>query len=260
MSTDTDAVSSQVVQRQFETGIIDQVFSLVYALLAYAVGAGALFWLFFAAADLVPYAVSDFRTGSTAGAVLFDAGLILLFGLQHTIMARPTFKQWWTQLIPAHLERSTYVLTSGIALGVVLWFWQPLPGSVWSVTDPAARMIVQAITLLGAAYVLFASFITNHFELFGLRQAWLHVRGRPYAPLEFRKNWTYRYSRHPIMLGLLVVFWAAPDMTMTRLVFAVMLTVYLFIGIHFEERTLVHYFGDRYREYRNEIGMFFTLR
>ena len=253
-------ISNQRVIPHADEGIISRGFALVYALLCYSIGAGALFWLFFAAADIVPYSLSGYRATTAAGALLINAGLIFLFALQHTVMARKGFKQKWTRLVPEHLERSTFVLASGICMAALLWFWQPLPGSIWSITEPAARLIIQGISLLGVAYVLFTSFVTNHFELFGLRQPWLFATGRTYTPLEFKRIWVYRYSRHPMMLGLLVIFWAAPEMTATRLALAVLLTAYLFTGIKFEERGLIQEFGDKYREYKKEIGLFFTFR
>jgi len=258
MSTNT--LSTQSDYGQLQHTRVAQISSLVYALLSYAVGAGALFWLFFAAAGFVPYGLSAFRAGGTAQALAINAGLVFLFALQHTVMARRKFKQKWTRLVPEHLERSTFVLVSGVFMAALLWFWQPLPGSIWSITDTTARLAVQGISLIGVAYVLFTSFVTNHFELFGLRQPWLYATGKPYTPLEFKRHWVYRYSRHPMMLGILVILWAAPEMTVTRLTLAVLLTGYLFTGIQFEERGLIQEFGDKYREYKKEIGLFFTFR
>jgi protein-S-isoprenylcysteine O-methyltransferase Ste14 len=257
MSTNTFIEQNKTYQ--LENGVVSKILGLAYALLSYSVGAGALFWLFFAAAGFVPYGLSEFRTTTVPAALLIDAGLVFLFALQHTVMARKGFKQKWTRLVPHHLERSTFVLVSGIFMAALLWFWQPLPGSIWSVTDTAARLSIQGISLIGVAYVLFTSFVTNHFELFGLRQPWLYANDKPYTPLEFKRHWVYRYSRHPMMLGILVILWAAPEMTVTRLALAVLLTAYLFTGIKFEEHGLIQEFGDKYREYKKEIGLFFTF-
>lgn len=237
-----------------------RILGMGYALFAYSIGAGALFWLFFAAGGFAPYGLSGLETGSTAAAIAANAGLVFVFGLQHTIMARRKFKQWLTRFIPAHLERATFVLMSGIVMIALIWFWQPVEGSIWQVENTVGRVLILAVYVTGIAYVLLTSLITNHFELFGLRQAWLNLKGRPYTPLEFKQVWFYRYSRHPMMLGLLLVFWATPDMSLTRLSLAVLLTVYLFAGIRFEEMGLIQEFGDRYRNYRKEIGMFFTLK
>jgi protein-S-isoprenylcysteine O-methyltransferase Ste14 len=258
MSTNT--FSKRDEYYQLENRLVSQVIGLTYAVLSYAVGAGALFWLFFAAAGIAPYALSGYQSTGVTQALAIDAGLVFLFALQHTIMARREFKQKWTRLVPEHLERSTFVLASGIIMAALLWFWQPLPGSIWSITDTTTRLVIQGISLVGVAYVLFTSFVTNHFELFGLRQPWLYATGRPYTPLEFKRHWVYRYSRHPMMLGILVILWAAPEMTVTRLALAVLLTAYLFTGIKFEERSLIQEFGDKYREYKKEIGLFFTFR
>jgi protein-S-isoprenylcysteine O-methyltransferase Ste14 len=258
MSTNTFIKENEICQLEKE--FVSQVLGMAYGLVSYAVGAGALFWLFFAAAGFAPYGLSAFRAAGTAQALAINAGLVFLFALQHTVMARKGFKQKWTRLVPEHLERSTFVLASGIIMAALLWFWQPLPGSIWSITDTTTRLVIQGISLVGVAYVLFTSFVTNHFELFGLRQPWLYATGRPYTPLEFKRHWVYRYSRHPMMLGILVILWAAPEMTVTRLALAVLLTAYLFTGIKFEERSLIQEFGDKYREYKKEIGLFFTFR
>jgi protein-S-isoprenylcysteine O-methyltransferase Ste14 len=258
MSTNT--FNRQKQHYDFENGIMKKLFALAYAFVSYSIGAGALFWLFFAAAGLAPYALSEFKADNTAGAFLINLALVSLFALQHSLMARKTLKDKWIRIIPGHLERAAYVLASGIFMGLTLWFWQPLPGSVWSITDPVWKGTVQGISLLGAAYILVSSFITNHFELFGLRQAWLFANGKHHAPLEFKRKLMYRYSRHPMMAGMVVVLWAAPEMTVTRLTLGLLLTLYLFIGIQFEERGLIAEFGDKYRQYKNEIGLFFTIR
>lgn len=186
--------------------------------------------------------------------------LILIFGTQHTIMARKSFKGKLTRIIPVHLERATFVLAAGICMGLILWYWQPLHGNIWSIENEIARFVLLGFAFAAVGYVLITSLVTNHFELFGIRQAWLYATGKPYTPLEFKRQWVYKYSRHPMMLGLLVVIWSTPDMSVTRLALAVLLTIYLFIGIRFEERSLIQEFGDKYRQYQKEVGMFFTLR
>ncbi|MGR9108479.1 MAG: methyltransferase family protein [Gammaproteobacteria bacterium] len=230
-----------------------------YALIAYAIGAGALFWLFFAAGGFAPYGLSAYKADGAGSAIVVNTVLVFLFGLQHTVMARKNFKRWVVRYIPAHLERATFVLMSGITMLTLIWFWQPLPGSLWTVDGALARTGIQMVYIAGIAYVLLTSLITNHFELFGLRQAWLHLIGRPYTALEFKRIWFYRYSRHPMMLGLLMVFWATPDMSFSRFCLAVLLTAYLFAGIRFEEFGLIQEFGERYRDYKKEVGLFFTF-
>jgi protein-S-isoprenylcysteine O-methyltransferase Ste14 len=240
--------------------LLGRSLGMAYALFTYASGAGALFWLFFAAGGWAPYGLSALKVDSTLAAVAMNTTLVFLFGVQHTIMARKSFKQWVVRFIPAHLERATFVLLAGITMALLVWFWQPLPGSVWVVDNALARVLIQAAYVGGIVYVLLTSLITNHFELFGLRQAWLHCTGQAYRPLEFKRVWFYRYSRHPMMLGILLVLWCTPDMTLTRLSLALLLSVYLFAGIRFEEHSLIQEFGDRYRAYRREVGLFLTLK
>jgi methanethiol S-methyltransferase len=235
-------------------------FAIAYALFAYCVGASTLFWFFLASVGFAPYSLSSIETDSILAALCINFFLVFLFALQHTVMARKSFKQIWTRLIPEHLERSTFVLSAGVCMALMLWYWQPLPGVIWSIGNEYARLAVLSLAFAGVAYVLITTLIANHFELLGIRQAWLYATGRPYTPLEFKKHWVYKYSRHPMMLGLLVVIWATPDMSVSRLVFAVLLTIYLFVGIQFEERTLIQEFGDKYREYKKEVGMFCTFR
>jgi protein-S-isoprenylcysteine O-methyltransferase Ste14 len=232
---------------------------MAYALLAYNIGAGALFWLFFAAGGFAPYGINNFTAGNPMMAVAVNVVLVFIFGLQHTIMARRSFKRWINQFLPAYLERSNFVMLSGIAMAFLVWNWQTLPGSVWQVENGVAQILIMAGYVGGILYVLLTSLITNHFELFGLRQAWINFCEKEYTPLEFKKIWFYKYSRHPMMLGLLFVFWCTPDMSVTRLALAILMTVYLFAGIKFEETGLIQEFGDKYREYKNEIGLFFTL-
>ncbi|MDH5480244.1 MAG: NnrU family protein [Nitrosomonas sp.] len=242
------------------TNLTSRIFAITYALFAYAVGAGALFWFFFAAAGIAPYSLSNIETSSVIKALTINTFLVFLFATQHTIMARTSFKQKLTRIIPAHLERATFVLAAGLFLAIMLWYWQPLPGSIWSLQNEYYRLALLSLSFAGVIYVLVTSLVTNHFELFGIRQAWLYATGKTYTPLEFKRHWVYKYSRHPMMLGLLIVIWSTADMSATRLVLAVLLTTYLFIGIQFEERSLIQEFGDKYQEYKKEIGMFFTFR
>ena len=251
--------NKQVTSTSVKTNLFSRGFAIAYALLAYCVGAGVLFWFFFAAIGIAPYSLSSIEAGNIYSALFINTFLVFMFALQHTIMARRSFKQRWTQIIPEHLERATFVLLAGIFMALIMGCWQTLPGVVWSIENEYARLALLACAFAGVIYVLITSLVTNHFELFGIRQAWLYATGKPYTPLEFQRHWVYRYSRHPMMLGLLVVIWSTADMSVTRLVLSVLLTAYLFIGIQFEERGLVQDFGDKYREYKKEIGMFFTF-
>lgn len=235
------------------------IMGMSYALFAYGIGAGALFWVFFVAGGFAPYGFTADAL-SIRGALITDLLLVLIFAVQHTVMARRSFKQWVTRFIPSHLERATFVLMSGIAMGTLVYCWQDLPGVAWSVEHPLARGLLFTLYILGILYVLGSSLVTNHFELFGLRQAYLNLINRPYRTLPFKQRWMYRYSRHPMMLGILMVLWASPEMSATRFCLAALLTIYVFTGIRFEERGLVQEFGERYQQYRREIGLFFTLK
>jgi protein-S-isoprenylcysteine O-methyltransferase Ste14 len=175
-------------------------------------------------------------------------------------MARKTFKAWLSNWIPKVWERSTFVLVSGVAMLLLIALWQGMPDSIWKVTDEFIRYGIVAGSLLGMAYVVATSFITGHFELFGLRQAYLYMMGREYTPLAFKRKWFYTYSRHPMMLGILFVLWCTPDMSMTRFSLAVLMTIYLFKGIKFEEKSLVQEFGEGYQSYQKEVGTFFTFK
>ena len=231
-----------------------------YALTAYAVGMFGLFWVILAAGGLAPHGLTPLQAGNPVAAVMINFLLVAAFATQHTIMARSWFKQAVTRIIPQPIERSTYVLAAGIAMAGLVYYWQTIPGVTWIVQAPSAVIALRALYVLGIAYLVGSSFVTNHFELFGLRQAWLYCTGREYTPVEFKQAWVYRYSRHPMMLGLLLAFWSTPEMSATRFVLAALLTVYIFVGIQFEERSLIKEFGERYRDYQRQIGMFFTLK
>jgi protein-S-isoprenylcysteine O-methyltransferase Ste14 len=184
-----------------------------------------------------------------------DLGLLALFALQHSVMARPAFKRWFTRLVAEPAERSTYVLASSLALVVMFALWQPLGGVVWSVDDPAMRAVLWSLFAFGWLLVLVSTFLINHFDLFGLRQVWLQLSGRPYTHLPFGTPGPYRYVRHPLYVGWFFAFWATPTMTVSHLVFAVMTTGYILVAIQLEERDLVAHFGETYRSYRTRVPM-----
>jgi protein-S-isoprenylcysteine O-methyltransferase Ste14 len=187
-------------------------------------------------------------------ALAIDFALLTLFALQHSVMARQWFKAMWTRIVPSSVERSTYVLFSSVALLVLFWKWQPIGGLVWSVQNPSGRIVLLAMYALGWFIVLLATFLINHFDLFGLRQVWLHIRGQAYTPLKFRTPALYRIVRHPLYVGWLLVFWSAPKMTVAHLLFAIATTGYILVAIQFEERDLVRIHGE-YEEYRRRVPM-----
>jgi protein-S-isoprenylcysteine O-methyltransferase Ste14 len=189
-------------------------------------------------------------------AVLVDLLLLAVFAVQHSVMARPAFKRWWTRIVPEAMERSTYVLFATLALALLLWQWRPIPTPiVWSVAHPAAEFVISVLFWLGWVVLFTATFLINHFELFGLRQVWSRLSGQPIPESEFRTPFLYRHVRHPIYLGFLLGFWATPRMTAGHLLFCVGITGYILLGVWFEERDLVAQFGDRYRLYKQQVAM-----
>jgi len=195
-----------------------------------------------------------------ARALAVDAGLLAVFALQHSLMARKWFKQALTRLVPAAAERSTYVLFSSLALLLMFWQWRPMGGVVWSVEDPRGRLALLGLFGCGWALVLACTFLINHFDLFGLRQIWLYLTGRPYTGLRFVTPGPYRLVRHPLYVGWLFAFWMTPTMTMAHLVFAVATTAYILVAIQLEERDLVRELGRDYEQYRRRVPMLVPFR
>lgn len=203
----------------------------------------------------VPRTVDAGVAAPIAEAATVNVLLLGVFAVQHSVMARPAFKRWWTRFVPPAVERSTYVLLSSLALLLLYWQWRTMPALIWQVTVPAARIGLYALFWLGWAIVFAGTFMINHFDLFGLRQVYLAWRGMPYTDLEFRSTLLYRLVRHPIMLGFIVAFWATPTMTVGHLLFAAMGTGYILIALQFEERDLVTALGEQYRDYRSRVPM-----
>lgn len=207
----------------------------------------------------VPKAIDSGIAGPVGAAIVLDALLILLFGLQHTVMARPGFKASWIRLVPRPIERSTYVLLSSLILILLFWQWRPIPATVWAVDASAPRLILTGIGLLGFLLVLYSTLLIDHFDLFGLRQVLLHLRGGSHAEKGFVTPSLYRFIRHPLYLGWLIAFWVTPHMTQGHLFFSILSTVYIFVAIPFEERDLMEILGDDYRRYRESTSMIIPL-
>ena len=205
-----------------------------------------------------PTALDGPATTPLPRALAVDAGLLLLFAVQHSVMARRGFKRWWTKIVPEPIERSTYVLFASAALALLLWQWRPIGGTVWTV-EGAAGTALLALSLAGWGVVVLATFLTSHTHLFGLRQVWRHAKGEPREGVEFKVRGLYRWARHPLYLGFIVAFWAAPRMTVGHLFFAVGTLAYILVAIQLEERDLVHAFGETYRRYRERVPMLVPL-
>lgn len=188
-------------------------------------------------------------------ALLINTLLLGLFAVQHSVMARPAFKRWWTRLVPKPVERSTYVLFSSLALLLLFYAWQPMGGVIWEIGDPMLRGAIYGLYAGGWLLILVATFLINHFDLFGMRQVWLYLKGRPYTPLKFSVPSLYRYVRHPLYVGWLLTFWSAPTMTAAHLVFALATTAYILIAIRWEERDLIDAHGPAYETYRAQVPM-----
>lgn len=229
---------------------------LAYGIFAYCIGVVGLGWLMLAVGGLAPVGLSGMEADSIAAALLVNLGLVAMFGVQHSVMARQAFKDRIIRYIPDAMERPTYMLMSGLVIMCALFFWQPLPGILWSVENTYGQIMLWAAFAAGWSYLLASTFITNHFELMGLRQPYLYFKNRPYNSLPFTRKYMYSYSRHPMMLGLLVGMWCVPVMSVTQFVIASLMSTYVFIGIFFEERDMTREFGKIYRQYKNDIATF----
>lgn len=227
------------------------------AVLCYAAFFASFVYLvgFVAGVDLLPSHVDKGRGAPPATAALIDIALIALFGIQHSVMARPAFKAAWTKVVSSAVERSLYCLAAAICLIVLFAFWHPIDGTVWSIETPALRLAIWGLFLLGWTILFIATWLISHWELFGLAQAWRHFRGVDAPEQSFRTPFLYKWVRHPIYSGFLLAFWATPDMTYGHLLLAVGFSIYIFIGIAHEERDLVKHFGDSYTQYRGRVGM-----
>lgn len=232
----------------------------LYGIVCYAVFfATFLYAIGFVANVFVPRTMDGPPKADPATSLGIDLALLLLFALQHSVMARPRFKDWLTRYVPEPAERSTYVLASSLALIALFVHWHPLGGTVWSVQNPTAVIVLYGLCACGWLLVLVATFLINHFDLFGLRQVWLYLHGLPYRPIGFRMPGLYRIVRHPLYVGWLLAFWAAPTMTATHLLFALVTTGYILVAIQLEERDLLASLGEAYREYRKHVPMLIPL-
>ena len=232
-----------------------RIIAFVYGLLAYVVFLGSfLYGIGFVTGLWVPKTIDNGTDTSVTAALVIDLLLMSVFAIQHSVMARPAFKKWWTQFVPAAVERSTYVLLASLALILLYWQWRPIPALVWQIGNPQFAEVVLAVSLLGWLVVLVSTFLINHFELFGLQQIFANLTGRKVPEPRFRTPLFYKFVRHPIYLGFIIAFWATPTMTAGHLLFAFVTTAYMVVAISLEERDLIDYFGDDYRNYRQRVS------
>jgi len=229
----------------------------IYGALSYAFFLGTFVYTigFIAGVPFLPKTIDTGAYAPPLEAVLINVALLGLFAIQHSVMARPAFKRWWTKIVPQPLERSTYVLAATLMVALLVWQWRPIADPVWNVSNPTAQIALWVVAAIGWAILLTATFLINHFELFGLNQTFNAMMGRTFTPPEFHTPSLYKVVRHPLYLGFVIGFWSTPHMSVGHLLFAIGGTGYILVGIFFEERDLIAHFGQRYRDYQKRVPM-----
>jgi len=252
---------TQVLNQGVRANAAGRLIAFFYGLVAYGVFfVSVTYAIGFVSGFLVPKTIDTGTTGPLGESLIVNIHLMALFAIQHSVMARKGFKQWWTQYVPKAVERSTYVLLASLVLLLLFWQWRPIPTVVWQIEDRPLAMILTGVSHLGWLIVFTSTFLINHFELFGLHQVANNLSGRPMPAVRFRAPVFYKLVRHPIYLGFIIAFWAAPTMTAGHLLFAAVTTAYILVGIQLEERDLVELFGDEYRNYRRRVAMIVPWR
>jgi protein-S-isoprenylcysteine O-methyltransferase Ste14 len=238
-----------------------RLFALIYGLISYALFLGTILYAIgFVTGFGVPKTINTGEIAALRAAIPNNLLLLSLFAIQHSVMARQSFKRWWTQYVPASIERSTYVLFSSLTLDLLFSQWQPMPAVIWRIDQPQIAMAITGLSLVGWLIVFTSTFLISHFELFGVRQVVDNLTGRTLPAPRFRTPFLYNFVRHPLYLGFIIAFWATPTMTAGHLLFAAVTTIYILIGILLEERDLTAMFGDDYRRYRDRVSMLLPWR
>jgi len=259
--TERPALVPKEEKRRHSAALSGRIAGLTVGVVAYIAFCGTLLYAMgFVSGLVVPKAIDDGIAVPSVEALVINLILMSLFAVQHSVMARKPFKRWWTQFVPHSVERSIYVLLASLALMLLFWQWRPMPAIVWQVTDTAPATALQLLSFAGWLLALISTFLISHFELFGLRQVIATLAGRSMPDASFKTPGIYKMVRHPLYLGFIVAFWAAPVMTAGHLLFAAVTTAYIFVGIFFEERDLIAQFGEQYKRYRAEVGMLIPLR
>lgn len=245
-------MNANVLSNSGDASSVKRAAVLFYGIGSYAVGVAALMAWTLSMLDVLPFKGGGLHLTGGAAAI-FNLALMIGFGFQHSIMARPAFKEKWTKLVHPAAERSTFVLATGLALGPIIVLWQPMSTTIWDVNSSLFSGLIIAVAVAGWAYLFLATFAINHFELFGLQQVYQYFRGQTVTSVPFKERLMYRFDRHPIMTGALVGMWLAPHMRLDHLLFAAFATVYIMIGVHFEERSLKRQRSERYDDYRERV-------
>lgn len=233
-----------------------KVLIFLYGIICYVMFLGTFLYAVFFIADLiVPKTIDSGTAGAFGQSLLIDAILLSIFAIQHTGMARPAFKKWWTRVIPKHMERSTYVLLANLSLILLFWKWRPMPDVIWSVGSQWGQAVIWALFVAGWFILLTGTFMINHFHLFGLKQVYEGLQNKQLSSPKFMSPGYYKYIRHPLMLGFIIGFWATPEMTLGHLIFSIAATGYILVALKFEEHDLITYHGDTYIEYKKRVPM-----